>query len=654
MFSKYFKSNSSLKESVPNQESSPETNHSDGRLSGLLYPRESETREVKSLDGFWDFVVPPPNDIYQGHTEHWYLENLSKMRNVMQMPVPSSYNDITTSKALRDHVGPVWYEKSFFIPSSWCNKRVFLRFGSVNYLAEVWLNGDFVMKHEIGHLPFESEITALAIYGGSNRVTVSVNNCLEKNSVPQGKVVNMESDGGSVKIQTFSFDFFNYSGIHRSVLIHTKPKVFIEDITIATKVEEKVGIINYDIELAGFEDLDLPICQVTILDHANESVTKNPGFGITGTIRLESPKLWWPRFMSENIGYLYIMEVTVSLPNTGKSDVYRLPIGIRSIDWTNTTLLINDKPIYFRGFGRHEDSVIRGRGFDPVTMARDYELLKWVGANSYRTSHYPYSDETLDLADRYGFLIIDECPSVDTDNYSSTLLKKHKRSLTELVRRDKNHASVIMWSVANEPKAQYRSASSYFKQVVQHTKSLDPTRPITIALAQSPDEDKVGQYLDVISFNRYNAWYSNPGRLDMITDKIISEAQKWYDKYKKPILIAEYGADTMPGLHELPEYIWSEEYQVQIMSKHFKAFDELSARGFFIGEFIWNFADFRTAQTYTRVGGNKKGVFTRDRQPKMVAHHVRKRYFALGAVHDKSELPDDLETYTSSYYLNKC
>ena len=114
--------------------------------------------------------------------------------------------------------------------------------------------------------------------------------------------------------------------------------------------------------------------------------------------------------------------------------------------------------------------------------------------------------------------------------------------------------------------------------------------------------------------------------------------------------MSEYGADTMPGLHELPEYVWSEEYQKAVLSKHFEAFDQLRNEGFFIGEFIWNFADFRTAQTYIRVGGNKKGIFTRERQPKMAAYHVRKRYCALQKELDGTEIPNDLEDYISLPY----
>ncbi|KAG7208896.1 hypothetical protein KM043_015078 [Ampulex compressa] len=620
------------------------------RLPGLLYPRESESREVRSLDGLWNFVVSPSGDALKGYREGWFADDLSTAEDVIQMPVPSSYNDITTSRNLRDHVGAVWYQRTFFVPPSWRGQRVFVRFGSVNYLAQVWVNSALVTNHEIGHLPFEAEISSYLSFGDKNRITVAVDNTLLQTSVPQGRVIEAITDNGPSHVQTYTFDFFNYAGIHRPVLLYTKPRVFVEDITVKTGLVGDVGIVKYIIEPGGLYENESPAYKVTLHDAEGNVAIKEPVYGVSGTLKVPSANLWWPRGMNRKPGYLYTLEVTLSVPNVTKPDVYRLPIGIRTLAWTNTSLLINDRPVYMRGFGRHEDAIIRGRGLDLVTATRDHELLQWVGANAYRTSHYPYSDEVLDMADRLGFLIIDECPSVDTENYSSVLMSRHKDSLSELIRRDKNRPSVIMWSLANEPRTQVPDAREYFKQIAYHTKTLDPTRPVTIALARGVQEDYAGLFLDVISFNRYNAWYNNAGRVDMISDRVQREAEAWHKKYNKPVLMSEYGADTMPGLHELPEYVWSEEYQEKVLSKHFKAFDQLRQEGFFIGEFIWNFADFRTAQTYTRVGGNKKGIFTRDRQPKLAAHLVRKRYHALGAELDGTELPEDIENYVSSYY----
>ncbi|XP_011697202.1 PREDICTED: beta-glucuronidase isoform X1 [Wasmannia auropunctata] len=619
-------------------------------LPGLLYPRESESREIRSLDGLWDFVVSPEGDALRGYTERWFADDLSKVGEMMKMPVPSSYNDITTSRNLRDHVGAVWYQRTFFVPFSWRDQRVFVRFSSVHYLAQVWVNNALVTNHEMGHLPFEAEISSYVTFGGKNRITVAVDNTLLQTSVPQGKIVEMITDNGTTHLQTYTFDFFNYAGIHRSVLLYTTPRIYVEDITVRTSLIGDMGIVKYIIQPAGLREGEIPVCRVTLHNAEHTLAIKEPVYGLSGTLKVPLARLWWPRGMDPKPGYLYTLEVRLSVANVTKPDIYRLPIGIRTLAWTNTSLLLNDRPVYMRGFGRHEDSVIRGRGFDLVTAVRDHELLQWVGANAYRTSHYPYSDEVLDMADRLGFLVIDECPSVDTENYSPSLLSRHKDSLSELIRRDKNRPSVIMWSLANEPRTQLPQAEEYFKQIAHHTKAIDPTRPVTIALARGVQEDKAGQFLDVISFNRYNAWYSNAGRMDMITDRVQGEAEAWHRKYNKPVLMSEYGADTMPGLHELPEYVWSEEYQKELFSRHFEAFDRLRHEGFFIGEFIWNFADFRTAQTYTRVGGNKKGIFTRDRQPKMAAHHVRRRYHALAVELDGAQTPDDVEDYISSYY----
>ncbi|KAK9710589.1 Glycosyl hydrolases family 2, TIM barrel domain [Popillia japonica] len=365
--------------------------------------------------------------------------------------------------------------------------------------------------------------------------------------------------------------------------------------------------------------------------------------------------------MDPEPGYLYTLKIELVSPNNDLIDIYRQACGIRTLTWTNTTFLINNKPVYLHGFGRHEDADIRGKGLDLPTTLRDYNLIKWIGANAYRTSHYPYADEIMDLADSLGIMIIDECPSVNTEFFPASLLNNHLlirtsllnnhliiNSLTELIARDKNRPSVIAWSIANEPRTQSYEAGVYFGKVAAHVRSLDLSRPITIALARSVYEDRAGQHLDIISFNRYNAWYQNGGSLDMITKNVVNEATAWFEKYNKPVLMSEYGADTMEGLHISPSFIWSEEFQVKLMSKHFEAFDQLRAKGFFIGEFIWNFADFKTAQTYTRVGGNKKGIFTRNRQPKASAHHLRRRYLKLAQELYNSDLPNDLYDYTST------
>ncbi|XP_035792650.1 beta-glucuronidase-like isoform X1 [Anopheles albimanus] len=638
------------------------TSGNESSTEGLLYPIESETRELKSLDGVWNFVRSESNNPSQGIREKWYNDDLARVRKTIPMPVPSSYNDVTEDAGLRDHVGTVWYDRKFFVPRSWADSgdRVLVRFGSVHYDTIVWINGVQIVKHEFGHLPFEAEVTKVLKYGQENRITVLCDNVLLQVTVPQGKVDNQAIDNGVEMVQSYTFDFFNYAGIHRSVMLYTVPKLYIKDVAIRTGYDEDVGsgTVDYQITTSANETDNLQVT-VKLYDRNGTLVGKDLAQGqLQGTASIPEVRLWWPYLMHPEPGYLYTMEITLAtIGPVGDAsptvlDIYRMKVGIRTLEWNATAFLINGKPIYFRGFGRHEDSDIRGKGLDLALLTKDFNLLKWVGANAYRTSHYPYSEESMQFADEHGIMIIDECPSVDTDNYSQILLQKHKSSIEQLIHRDRNHPSVVMWSIANEPRTGRLDADAYFAAVAAYTKQLDPTRPITAAIAVNVNDDRAAQHLDIISFNRYNAWYANAGRLNMITNRVIEEAQAWNKKHNKPVLMSEYGADTMEGLHMLPAYIWSEDYQTRVFSQHFKAFDALRKQHFFIGEFVWNFADFKTAQTYTRVGGNKKGIFTRNRQPKAAAYLLRQRYYMLGDL-GKGQLPDDLFLYTAPEALQQ-
>ncbi|XP_017073384.1 beta-glucuronidase [Drosophila eugracilis] len=627
--------------------------------TGLLYPRESESREVLRLDGLWKMVISDPGDPLQGIREKWFQNTLRKIgREIIPMPVPASYNDITTDD-LRDHVGTVWYERTFFVPRSWKGKqRTWLRFSSVHYSAVAWINGRNATSHSIGHLPFEAEISELLSFGAENRITVMCDNRLSNRTIPQGSVSKVATDFGTVPVQSYTFDFFNYAGIQRSVHLYTTPLLYISDLEVTTQLTAKgIGRIDYRVWLNGSKE-SLGIRPTHLLvqlrDRDGHVAAQQVNKAVYhGTLLVPNVKPWWPYLMHPDPGYLYDLQFDLfaasdeEIKANAPQDVYRLPVGIRSLAWNNESLLLNGKPLYLRGFGRHEDSDIRGKGLDNVLLARDFSLLKWIGANAYRTSHYPYSEESMQFADQHGIMIIDECPAVNIDVFEPQLLEHHMSSLEQLIHRDRNHPSVVAWSVANEPRSHKQGALKYFESLVNYTRDISHGRPLTAAINASPSTCHLAQFLDIVGFNRYNSWYQNSGRTDMIVNLLTTEAQSWRDKFGKPVIQFEYGGDTMEGMHSLPAFIWSEEYQVELFSRHFKAFDELRERKWFIGEFVWNFADFRTAQTITRVGGNKKGVFTRNRQPKEVAHILRWRYFALAKELDQCIVPEDLNLYIS-------
>jgi beta-glucuronidase len=339
--------------------------------------------------------------------------------------------------------------------------------------------------------------------------------------------------------------------------------------------------------------------------------------------------------------YLYTLKV-VLLENGEVVDVYEQPFGVRTVEVKEGKFLINDKSFYFKGFGKHEDSPIHGRGFDEAANVMDFRLMKWIGANSFRTSHYPYSEELMRLADREGIVIIDETPAVGLHLNFMTMFgggatrntwenlkthEPHRTVIEELVKRDKNHPSVVMWSIANEPASEEEGAYEYFKPLVELAKKCDPQkRPVTIVthLMSTPDTCRVAELVDVLALNRYYGWYVDSGDWEVSQMKLRNEFNGWRKRCPdKPIMMTEYGADTIAGFHDVDPVMFTEEFQVEFLRINHEIFDEFVN---FVGEQVWNFADFNTSQGVIRVQGNKKGVFTRDRKPKYAAHELRKRW----------------------------
>ena len=311
---------------------------------------------------------------------------------------------------------------------------------------------------------------------------------------------------------------------------------------------------------------------------------------------------------------------------------------MRTIGAKGDKLLLNGKPVFLRGFGKHEDFPIHGRGLDVPSIIRDFELLKWIGGNSFRTSHYPYSEEAMMLADEHGLLVIDETPAVslvfaDPPEIQEARSKQLRQDIIDLVRRDKNHACVIMWSLANEPLVKpfhtvdpeppggKETGLKFFTPLFDLARQLDSTRPVTLVSVQGgPSEwQALG---DVICVNSYQGWYSLSGQLDLAEGALKNDVAKLREKHpNKPIMYTEFGADAVAGMHAHPPEMWTEEYQADMIEMYIRV---LADYPFIVGTHPWAFADFRTAQSIMRIGAlNHKGVFTRERKPKLAAHRTR-------------------------------
>ncbi|KAF3804368.1 Beta-glucuronidase [Colletotrichum gloeosporioides] len=595
----------------------------------MLKPQANSTRELVSLDGIWNFAIADSVDI---ETDAPWAKTIP---STLQVPVPASYNDIFVDEKIRSHVGWVYYQRQVTVPRSWAAQRYLLRFDAATHHGRVYVDEKLVADHPGGYTPFEADITDVVKPGQKFRLTVAVSNELTWETIPPGRI---ETLANGKRKQHYQHDFFNYAGLARSVYLYSVPQNRIQDITVVTEIgDNSQGVVNFEIETTHPVTND--VVEILVFDEQGSLVAS--ANTSKGRIEIESAHLWQP-----GAAYLYQLHARIlSVPGSADVlDTYELSFGIRTIKVEGNRFLINGNPFYFTGFGKHEDSPIRGKGFDPAYMIHDFNLMSWMGANSFRTSHYPYAEEVLDYADRHGIVVINEtaavglnlgiiagmfglkppptfCPEACSDKTQAA----HEQALRELVARDKNHPSVVMWTVTNEPASAEPGAREYLEPLVSLTRKLDPTRPVCFANMgfATFEKDRVTDLFDVICLNRYYGWYSQTGDLEAAEKVLEDDLLGWQGKYGKPIIMTEYGAEALSGLHSVTDLPWSEEYQARFLEMFHRVFDRVDS---VVGEHVWNFADFHTTSGIHRVDGNKKGVFTRDRKPKSSVHVLKKRW----------------------------
>lgn len=596
----------------------------------MLYPILTESRLLSDLSGVWDFKL----DNGKGFEEEWYK---APLKDATTMPVPASYNDLKEGIDFRDHYGWVFYQRNISIPEFARSQRIVLRCDAVTHHAVIYLNGEKIREHHGGFLPFETELND-CLKDGDNLLTIAVSNIIDYTTLPVGGKSSMLGGmmgglgaGVSDKPQNNpNFDFFNYCGITRPVRIYTTPADYIADITVTAEVEGEDATLSYEVETVGEG-----ACTAEVFDRDGNCVARADG--AKGELKIAGVHLWQPLN-----AYLYDIRVTF-----GK-DVYTLPYGVRTVRVEGKKFLINGKPFYFKGYGRHEDTFPNGRGINLPMNTKDMSLMKWQGANSFRTSHYPYSEEMMRLCDEEGFVVIDETTAVGVNlkfgggaNFGGQAIgtfdkehgvqtqEHHKDVIRDLIARDKNYACVVMWSIANEPDSFSEGAYEYFAPLYELARSEDPQkRPCTLVSVQmgtTPETDCSAKLSDVICLNRYYGWYFGGPDLKGPELALRKELDAW-NALGKPVIFTEYGADTVMGMHDTTPVMYTEEYQVDYYKMNNGVFDEYDC---VTGEQVWNFADFATSQSLLRVQGNKKGLFTRDRKPKLAAHYFRDRWHKI-------------------------
>lgn len=586
----------------------------------MLRPQDSATRETKRLDGVWDFALDPDG---VGRREGWWRAALPHAR---AMPVPASYNDVVPSREFRDHVGDAWYQRVVHVPNTWGDGRVVLRFDAATHRATAYVDDVEVVSHEGGYTPFEADVTDLLTPGTPARITVVVNNELTFQSIPPGEPIA----GDGRRRQKYHHDFFNYAGLHRSVRLCRTPTTYVADLDVVTGLDGSTGTVTYAVEVAGGRATTEVGVVLTSDGREVASAT-----GASGTLTVPDVHPWRP-------GEGHLHELVVSVHDGGTLvDTYVLAVGIRTVEVRGSEFLVNGEPFRFRGFSKHEDAAVRGKGHDDALMVHDFDLIDWIGANSFRTAHYPYAEEVLDHADRHGIVVIDETaavglnlplsggqigadkrPTFSPDTVDDATREVHAQAIRELVDRDRHHPSVVLWCIANEPETTSEESRAYFAPLLDLTHELDPTRPVGIVnmFLAPPGRCRVTELCDLAMVNRYFGWYVDAGDLPAAEAHLEAELAAWAAT-GKPVILTEYGADAVAGLHGIADVPWTEDYQAELVEMTHRVVERVDG---VVGAHVWNFADFATADALARVDGNRKGIFTRDRRPKAAAHVLRR------------------------------
>jgi len=571
-------------------------------------------RKAISLNGQWEYIIDPYETGYYDYRylpreesstpgSGFYANQKQKEKDelieyqfnpAITLQVPADWN--SQLPELRFYEGSIWYNRPFEIKKQ-VNKRYFLYFGAVNYECIVYLNGQRVGTHTGGFTAFNFEVTD-HLKDGENFTTLLVNNTRKKEAVP-----------------TVNTDWWNYGGITRDVFIVETPTTFIEDYFIQLDPEKENTISGY-VKLNGSESqsVNIKLNELGIDEYLEVSPDEKAEFSIPVRKLLkwtpENPKLY-----------------TVTL--AGDGELITDNIGFRTIETEGTSILLNGEEIYLRGICIHEENPLKeGRA---TTRGDAYTLLGWakkLNCNFVRLAHYPHNEHMIKVAEEMGLMVWSEVPvywTIDWENPQT--YANAENQLHEMISRDKNRGSIIIWSVGNEtPLSEPRM--EFMSNLAKKAKELDPSRLISAALEvhASDDnpmvqvlEDPLAEYLDVMSFNEYIGWYwaGSPTNIPKYSFEF---------KFDKPVLISELGAGALQGYHADPETRWSEEYQQSLYENQIKLIEKhAQIKGFT----PWILADFKSPKRPHPVFQdywNRKGLISDHGIPKKAFYTLQTFY----------------------------
>ena len=504
----------------------------------------ADRRPATSLDGDWASIVDPYfAGLYSFHHEEkrdgWFLNQKAKpgdpfpieydYAKAPRIKVPGDWN--TQRASLFFYEGPIWYERDFtYKPKE--HTHIYLHVGAANYRSYFWVNGQKACEHEGGYTSFNCDVTS-AIHAGENFVVAAVDNTRHEDNVP-----------------TLETDWWNYGGLTREISLIEVPQAFIDQYDLHLKRGEGSAIEGWVHVDSGQPGTTVEV-EIPELAAKTSAVTGDDGRAAIA-LTVSGLERWSP-----GTPKLYKVHV-----RAGQDSVDEL-MGFRTVETHGTEILLNGKPIFLHGVSIHAEAPYRtGRAFTDKDAETLLGWAKELGCNFVRLAHYPHDETMLRAADRMGLLVWSENPvywALQFDN--PKVLAEAEQQLDEEIGTSRNHAAIILWSMANETPAT-EARTQFIETLASRARALDSSRLITAALLVRAEghtkivDDALGNALDVIGTNEYIGWYEQHPETADVTE--------WRIAYQKPLIMSEFGGDAKAGLHGGDNDRWTEEYQANI------------------------------------------------------------------------------------------
>ena len=568
-------------------------------------------RQTTSLNGKWHYIVDVQEEGYYDYrmnpTRWGFFRNAKPQKpedlieydfdKAEEMEIPSDWN--TRDERLFFYEGTVWFYKKFNKPTpdpslqGGGKRRTLLYFGAVNYDAHVYVNGHHVGHHVGGFTPFNFDVTD-QLKDGENFVIVKVDNKRHAEDVP-----------------TQIFDWWNYGGITRDVLLVDVPETYVENYSLQLLSLEGRRL-GFTVKLNKAEAGRRVTLSIPELKIKKELTTTADG---TASVFMKAkPVLWSPATPK-----LYKVDITMD------GETISDEIGFRKIETRGKQILLNGEPIYLKGISIHEEKPYRGGRANSTEDA--HTLLSWakeLGCNFVRLAHYPHNEYAVREAERMGILVWSEIPvywTIAWKNFDT--YKNAEAQLHDMIARDHNRANVIIWSIANEtPHSAERD--QFLGRLATYARTQDTTRLISMAMEVTGAsnyhnrlQDNMNKYVDVVSFNQYIGWYRDVNDAPKMT---------WEIPYNKPVIISEFGGGAKAGYHGAQNQRWTEEFQENLYRQNCAMLDKIDGLA---GTTPWILKDFRSPRrvlTGIQDYYNRKGLFSDDGQKKK-AFYVLKEWY---------------------------